>query len=83
MRTLIPGFKSLTYKDWLCALVILLFLGAIVGECAMINRGCEEEKAHNTALMDKCIAKVKTMKLRPTEAKTALDLCWNTGGGLP
>jgi hypothetical protein len=70
-------------KNWIIVFLFLLLAGAIVVECAVISSGCEEEKAHNTALMDKCIAKIKTLHLGPSEAKSALDLCWKTEGGLP
>ena len=70
-------------KNWIIIFLFLLLAGAIVVECAVISRGCEEEKAHNTALMDKCIARIKPMKLGPAAAQAALDLCWKTEGGLP
>ena len=70
-------------KNWVAVFVVLLFISAFIGECAMISRGCKQEKAENTALMDKCIAKVKPLHLGPSESQAALDLCWKTKGGLP
>jgi hypothetical protein len=78
-----PELHCVKIVDWIWVALCVLLGGACVGMCSMIHHGCEEEKARNTALMDKCIAKIKPLHLGPSEAQAALDLCWKTEGDLP